>query len=152
MKKDNYRYIFKVRLHRSYFTEEHPFRWVDISSSISLYDFAGVIIELFDFQFDHCFEFSNKPPYSQGWSELYQYFVDVDDAEPTEGAKSVVKTMVNKVWKRNDIGKRMYFLFDYGDDWIFTVELRKVYKGKIDDFDDEYTVVKSKGNSPVQYE
>ena len=40
--------------------------------------------------------------------------------EPT-GAESVEKTKISDVWK--NVGDKMLFLFDYGDNWLFTVEL-----------------------------
>ena len=40
--------------------------------------------------------------------------------EPT-GAGSVKKTKISQVWQR--AGDKMLFLFDYGDNWQFIVEL-----------------------------
>lgn len=50
----------------------------------------------------------------------YELFTDLPDIEPT-GAESVKQTKVKEVWK--NIGDKMMFLFDYGDEWKFLVEL-----------------------------
>ncbi len=68
------------------------------------------------------------------------------DIEPT-GAGSVKKTMVSEVWQKP--GDRMVMLFDYGDDWRFTVLLKA--RG-VEDKKKKYPAVLEKtGRAPKQY-
>jgi hypothetical protein len=50
------------------------------------------------------------------------YELSADIGEPTEGALGVKRTKIAAAFPR--IGHAMTFLFDYGDDWLFKVELR----------------------------
>ena len=66
--------------------------------------------------------------------------------EPT-GAGSVKKTKISEVWK--NIGDKMLFLFDYGDNWLFVVELTALH---IKDPKQKYPrVIKTSGEAPEQY-
>ena len=50
--------------------------------------------------------------------------MDNDDwIEPTDSG-SVKKTIAGQVWK--NLGDKMLFLFDYGDDWLFKVEVKSI--------------------------
>ena len=50
----------------------------------------------------------------------YELFVDMGEGE--DGALSVERTKVATAFPK--VGHAMIFLFDYGDDWMFQVELR----------------------------
>ena len=74
----------------------------------------------------------------------YELFADMGEAT---GTQSVRKTRIDDAFR--EVGQAMVFLFDYGDEWLFRVELtamgRKVAKGR-------YPKVLAKaGPSPVQY-
>ena len=66
--------------------------------------------------------------------------------EPTD-AKSVKKTKIGEVWEK--LGDKMMMLFDYGDGWQFSIELKafgeKIPKTKYP------RVLKSEGKAPEQY-
>ena len=101
-------------------------RTVAISGKKSLYQFAGAIVRSFDFFFDHCFAFYgdvNKHPVSEQ-KEIYELFVDIGEEPTAPHAKGVKKVKIEKVF--TTIGKKMLFMFDYGDDWRFSVELKKI--------------------------
>lgn len=68
------------------------------------------------------------------------------DIEPT-GAESVKKTKINKVWK--NIGNKMLFLFDYGDEWLFVVDL--IGFGAAEPKTKYPRVIKKLGKAPEQY-
>jgi hypothetical protein len=83
----------------------------------TLYEFAEfIILKAVEFDFDHAFEFCDnfKNPYQS--KERYTLFADMEDGgEEDAGVKG---TLVSQVFTP---GKRMAFLFDYGDDWRFAV-------------------------------
>lgn len=123
--------------------------WRDIAvlSSQNLYNLAESIIDSFGFDFDHCFGFFDSLKTWVGSKEKYELFTDLPDTEKTPGAKSVKKTKINQVFKQQ--GNKMLFLFDYGDNWEFVVELLKVAlvdRGKPYPF-----VVAKVGRAPKQY-
>ncbi len=83
----------------------------------TLYEFAEfIILKAVEFDFDHAFEFCDnyeKPLQSR---ERYTLFADLEDCE--EEDPGVKETLVSQVFAE---GKRMAFLFDYGDTWRFAV-------------------------------
>ena len=61
--------------------------------------------------------------------------------------KSVKRTKINEVFDK--IKKKMLFLFDYGDEWHFIVELKRI---ESPEEDAKYPLVaKSVGEAPPQY-
>lgn len=118
---------------------------IAISGSINLYGLAEHIIDTVGFDFDHAFGFYDnlRDPFKS--SEFYTLFADMDDVED-DGEPGVSKTFIEDVFKK---GKRMLFLFDYGDDWMFqlicTEALPTHSKRKI------RTVLSEASEAPVQY-
>ena len=103
------------------------YRDIEIDSAASLRTLAEAIVLSFDFDFDHAFGFySNLTGRFHESPERYELFADMGEADP--GVGSVEKTAVSKVFGK--VGKKMLFLFDYGDDWRFTVELVKLGEKK----------------------
>lgn len=146
MKKSETGYQFKVSLFRN----ERIYRIIQINPRLSLYGLAEAIIDSFDFDFDHCFGFFNQ--YENGFlynsTEKYELFTDLPDVEPT-GAGSVEHTKIKDVWTH--IRKKMYFLFDYGDKWIFEVDLVDLNMDSRRTPRRFYEVIKSVGKPPEQY-
>jgi len=107
-------HIFRVSL------RPKLFRDIEIDSRKSLHDLAAGIVDAFDFDFDHAFGFYSKltGPYHQS-PEKYELFADLEDGASDTG--SVQRTTVAQAFPA--VGKKMLFLFDYGDDWHFKVEL-----------------------------
>jgi Plasmid pRiA4b ORF-3-like protein len=122
------------------------YRDIEIEGSRSLFDLAGAITAAFDFGFDHAFGFYSdlENPYGRV-GERYELFADMEDGD--SDADSVERTKVAQVFATP--GKKMLFLFDYGDEWRFQVELRalgeKVPKMRYP------KVVSSVGKAPAQY-
>jgi len=118
---------------------------IAISGSINLYGLAEHIIDTVGFDFDHAFGFydNHKNPYKS--KELYTLFADMEDVED-DGEPSVNRTFIEEVFKK---GKRMLFLFDYGDEWHFDISCTNVEpaetKRKI------RKVLSESGQAPVQY-
>lgn len=100
-----------------------PYKKLAIPDDFSLYDFACFILANFDFDFDHAFGFYNHLTRYWEATEAYELFYD-DKATRMECpsfAKGVKKTPVSAAF--SEPGKMMLFLFDYGDNWHFRVEL-----------------------------
>lgn len=97
------------------------YRDIEIESGGSLRDLAEAIATAFDFDFDHAFGFYSdfKNPY-RPTGERYELFADMENGDSDAG--SVERTKVAKAFGAP--GKKMLFLFDYGDEWRFQVELR----------------------------
>src|SRR3989338_4248449 len=98
-------YIFRVRIK----DDKKIFREIEVPENITLCHLAEcIIIACFNFQIDHCYGFYSKTTGAYYNSdEIYELFVDLGE-EPTEGAKSVYKTKINRVF--NKIRKEMLFL------------------------------------------
>ncbi len=138
-------YIFRTKL----FRDKKIIREIEVPEDANLYKFAEAIVGAYDFDFDHAFGFfSTIGERYLDSKKKYELFADLNskDIEPT-GSKSVKKTKISAVWKR--IGDKMLFLFDYGDEWLFVVELvgYGVKESKV-----KYPrLTASKGKSPEQY-
>jgi len=127
-------------------------REIEIPENASLYKLAEAIVSAYNFDFDHCFGFFSKISDRDYFDseKKYELFTDLIEEgellEPT-GAGSVKKTKVNEVWL--NIGDKMMFLFDYGDNWQFLVELINFGKKELKQ---KYPqVLKKIGRAPKQY-
>ena len=122
------------------------YRAFEISAASSLYTLAQAIVRFFDFDFDHAFGF-----YSGLKGNIYQspvrYELFVDRGEGEGGARSVKRTRVVEAFP--SVGAKMRFLFDYGDEWVFLVELvgRKPKEPKVR----LPRLLLAAGNAPAQY-
>jgi len=122
------------------------YRDFEISAASSLHALARAIIRFFDFDFDHAFGFYSKLKGTIYDSPArYELFVDMGESE--SDARSVKRTRVIEAFRT--VGTKMRFLFDYGDEWVFLVELvsrkRKEPKVKLP------RLLSSIGKAPVQY-
>lgn len=137
-------YVFKIK----YFYKKNIFRKIEVLGDISLYKLAKAITSAYDFDFDHCFGFysNTKNEYYHDSEKQYELFADLPDVEPTE-ADSVKKTKIFKVWKNS--GDKMMFLFDYGDCWMFIVEL--IGFGERGDKEKYPKLLEAKGEDLEQY-
>ena len=136
-------YIFKTHL----FRDKKVIREIEILESSNLYKLAEAIVKSYDFDFDHAFGFFST--IGEQWyksERKYELFSDMEDIEPT-GAESVKNTKVGEVWK--NYGDKMLFLFDYGDTWLFVVELIKF--GEKEAKKKYPRIVKKIGIAPEQY-
>jgi hypothetical protein len=96
------------------------YRDIEIDSGKSLYDLAEGIVEAFDFDLDHAFGFYSKLTGRYAQSPIrYELFADMEAG--SSDARSVKRTKVAQAFPA--IGTKMLFLFDYGDEWHFKVEL-----------------------------
>lgn len=134
--------IFRVALQR----RPSVYRDIEIEGTSSLHDLAEAITGAFDFDFDHPFGFysGTTPDKMLKQQPMYELFADME--QETE-ARSVKKTKVLEAFPK--LGHAMTFLFDYGDEWLFRVEMtgkgEKAAKLRYP------RLVGSKGESPDQY-
>ncbi len=125
------------------------YRVLEVPSSLSLYKFAELIVDAFNFDFDHLFGFYNEKVYSKttvGFELIeddFFYFGSSRDFKVYDVKKTTVEFLFTT------IGKKVYFLFDFGDNWWFELKLQGVHERKKGVF---YPVItKAVGKSPVQY-
>jgi len=123
-----------------------PMRRIKIAGTRSLYNFARVITKAFGFSFDHAFGFYDGFGDLRDAKKIYELFVDIgEEASPV--AQGVKKTKISQVFVNS--GDKMLFLFDYGDEWRFRVELKEIRK--TEERESEPVIMESSGKAPVQY-
>lgn len=118
----------------------------EIAGTSSLYALAQAIVRFFDFDFDHAFGFYSKLKGNIYDSPVrYELFVDMGESE--SDARSVKRTRVIDAFQ--SVGTKLRFLFDYGDEWVFLVELvsRKPKEAKVR----LPRLLGSTGKAPAQY-
>ncbi len=132
-------HMFRVRLWPKVYRE------IEIESGKSLYDLAVAIVRAFDFDLDHAFGFFSKLDGHIFDSPVrYELFADLDrDSE----SRSVKRTKVAQAFP--DLGSKMLFLFDYGDEWRFRVEV--IGLGERAPKTRYPKILKAVGKAPPQY-
>ena len=121
-------------------------REIEIDSEKNLSDLAKAIVEAFGFEFDHAFGFyGNLTGRYHEAEERYELFADMGEAD--EGVRSVRRTKLGIAFPK--VGKKMLFLFDYGDEWQFKVEL--IGLGQKEPKAAYPRVLKQVGQAPPQY-
>ena len=128
-----------------------PYRIILLPEQVTLFEFAAEICHAFQFGFDHMFGFYNNFKNFYNSTEGYELFAD--DPETEFGKirpefKGVVKTLLTEAFR--DKGQKMLFLFDYGDEWYFRVELKEI--GDPTPGQRYPELVKSEGKALPQYE
>src|SRR3954470_5781570 len=114
--KSNGTHILRVSLQ----DEPTILREIEIASDKTLTDLAQAIVRAFDFQFDHAFGFYSALTGREVMRAQPRYEVFADMAE-RDNSGSVKRTRVAEAFP--EVGHTMLFLFDYGDDWRFVVEV-----------------------------
>lgn len=123
MSEKNYRQAltFKIEfIDPDFQGESLPLRVMTVTGDTTLYDFAGHITVIFDRDFTRAFGFYNNLEDWRASTDSYELYADIDD-EPGENSKSVKKTPVDQVLFQP--GQKMLFLFDYGQELKFRLEL-----------------------------
>src|SRR5215468_10440210 len=124
------------------------YRDIEIPTSKKLYDLAAAIVAAFGFAFDHPFGFYSLLKGNILRSPVkYELFADMSDMDIESDAGSVERTRISKAFPQ--IGHKMTFLFDYGDNWEFRVE--PIGKGVKERGVKYPRVVKKVGKAPEQY-
>lgn len=141
-------FMIKVTLDEKYTQpKKHIFRLLAIQGTDTLYDLGEAIVQSFDFDFDHSFGFFDNIKNWTESEEKYEFSSGVGVFEDSELIKNVKEVTINEVF--NKIEKKMLFLYDFGDEWQFIVELILTDSR---DPDVKYPcVIKSGGKAPIQY-
>jgi hypothetical protein len=114
-------------------------RRIAIPADATLDDLAVAIIEAYKFDNDHLYQFDLIAPDGRFLTVSHPFGVH---SEMSTNELAIGHLPLN-------LGDWMRFLFDFGDEWLFDVELEK-----IDQKNSKYnkaTLVKSKGRAPRQY-
>lgn len=121
-------------------------RDVEILETATLHELARAIVACFDFDFDHAYGFYDKLS-GNIYDSRTRFEQFVGSAGTRENARSTKKAAIPDAFPR--VGAKMRFLYDYGDEWIFLVELLarrpKHPEVKLP------LLVDSKGEAPLQY-
>ncbi len=141
-------YIFNVWLYGDEHCtkEKRIIRKIQIVPTKTLYNFAKVITQAFDFEFDHCFGFYDQLKDHRNCRKAFELFVDIGE-EGRPGAKGVKKTKISQAF--DTVGEKLIMLFDYGDGWQFNVELLEICNNTKGDLKPK--VLESIGEAPMQY-
>jgi hypothetical protein len=126
--------------------EPTVYREIEVESHKTLSDLAEAIVHAFGFEFDHAFGFYSKLKGRDVMRSQPKYELFADMGEETT-AKSVRKTSVADAFP--DVGHTMLFMFDYGDDWRFIVEV--IGRGQKAARTRYPKVLKKVGQAPEQY-
>jgi hypothetical protein len=131
--------------------KKRPYRTLSVPAQTTLYNLAESIVGAFGFDFDHPFGFYDN---MKDWTrsrECYELFADMEEVGPWftgPNCTGVRKTTVSEVFR--EVGQRVLFLFDYGDEWHFILRFERTITT---DRDVKHPmVVKSLGEPPRQYE
>jgi len=110
-------------------------REIEIPAKSTLSKFAEGIVEAFGFDFDHAFGFYSDLGHDYyGSADKYELFADMGEDASMGPAmrggkpKGVSKTKLESVFA--EVGQQMQFVFDYGDEWRFLVEVTGTGKRK----------------------
>lgn len=125
---------------------KNPYRVIAINRNDSLEDLAVAITDSFKFGFDHCYGFFDRKNWINS-KRCYEKFVDLGNMYAAmDDSQSVCKNKVKDVF---DLDKTMFFMFDYGDEWLFAVRLLKKDEPELKI---KYPkIIKKEGLAPKQY-
>ena len=105
-------------------TRGFPSRDIAIRGNANLDKLAETIVAVFDFYFDHMYEFFNNIKSNEITEKYTMYF---EDEEYDKNKSYTENIIISQVFKKN---KKMIFLFDYGDMWHFVIKCIEVRKPK----------------------
>jgi hypothetical protein len=130
-------HLFKVRL-GGWRGDGSIWRRLAVPPDTSLDSLAGVILDAFDFDEDHMYDFRYRD--QRGRSRVYHH--PYCDEGPWTSQLTVGESDLA-------IGDEMLFTFDYGDNWEFDVRLEEVETGRCKL--KRPKVIESAGKAPEQY-
>ena len=133
----------KVVCIRGRFLTDECVRIVAMDDASSLYDLHDMIQDAVSFERDHLFTFYTANSGSP-WAERHRIAVTEDWDEM---ADVFDRTKLRDIWPLDR--KKLYYWFDFGDDWIF--EIRKMRLTKADASLPTPTVLERIGPDPQQY-
>jgi len=134
-------WTFKIELpFSSNDDEEEMMRIIEMESSSTLEDLHLAIQQAVDFDNDHMYEFFVSKNSRSRNRETY----DIE-------SNDVYNITLEKLYPI-EAGYKLFYLFDYGDSWIFKItKTRKKPTTKVDGADYP-RIIESVGKNPEQYE
>jgi hypothetical protein len=123
----------------------HVYRDIEIESDQSLFELAHVITKAFGFDFEHAFGFFNRLT-GRVFSSPVRYEL-FEDEEAGGEARNVHQATIAQAFPRKN--SKMLFVYDYGDEWRFRVEVRDISKPPPDSAVPRVTA--EVGKAPEQY-
>jgi len=133
----------KIECIRGRFLRDECVRTIAIDDSCSLYDLHDMIQDVVSFERDHLFAFYTANSGSP-WAERHR-IAATEDWEEMQDDFDRIK--LSDIWPLGR--KKLYYWFDFGDDWIF--EIRKMRSNKGDASLPSATVLNRVGPDPQQY-
>jgi len=127
---------------------KRTYRDIVVAPYTNIYALAEYSLTSFGFFHDHSFGFYSSPDvFDSGMDSLhYELFYDIDEEVNEQEGGGVARNIVEDLFQESN--QKWWMLFDYGDDWIFELECID-----LDAMPDKSgAVVKTNGESPVQYE
>src|SRR3712207_5222830 len=121
------------------------YRDIEIGSTDSLYGLALAITRAFEFDFEHAFGFFNRLT-GRVFASPIRYEL-LPDAAMEGASRDVHEAPVARAFPR--LGSKMLFVYDYGDEWRFRVEL--IGRGETAASVAYPRVVARLGKAPEQY-
>lgn len=108
----------RYQLKASYERNKRIYTILDISANSTLDDLCHMILDAFDFTYEHLYLFNfGGRGYGEG-EDIYAYM-----PEPGENGTNIRLGRLNLVLKQ-----KFYFLYDFGDDWGFDIQVQKIYE------------------------
>ena len=95
------------------------YRDIELESTDTLYTLAWGITRAFEFDFEHAFGFFNRLT-GRVFASPIRYEL-LPDADISGASRDVHGTSVARAFPR--LGSKMLFVYDYGDEWRFRVEV-----------------------------
>lgn len=132
-------------------SEKSPYRVLALEKDTSLSDLGFMVLDLFDFEFDHLFGFYDNFKSWTDSDEAYEMdevpFNFGSDTNSTKQKSLLDEVTVGDIFTRQ--GKKWLMLYDYGDEWKFWLTLDK--KVKYDPSIEYPVLIDSKYDPPKQY-
>lgn len=124
-------YRLKISLYKAY-------RTIEINSNSTLDDLADAILEQFDFDNDHLYEFRFKNRFGKK--------INISDASFDESGENIADYYLKDL----PLGKfeSFKFIFDFGDNWEFDILIENIDNSREID---SVKLIKSHGKAPEQY-
>ncbi|WP_175573134.1 hypothetical protein [Thalassotalea sp. PP2-459] len=112
---------------------------IELPSDFSLEEVHLAIQNALEFDDDHMYEFSISN--SIRGKNVSEYTCDSDE---------IYKTTIENILESSK-GKKIYYLFDYGDNWVFQISRsrKKPFTAELDTFYPR--VIDESGVKPIQY-
>jgi len=132
-------FTIKIKLLFGTFAENHWESTIELDSKTTLEDLHFIIQDIVEFDYDHLYEFFiSRTPTSRDK-------VRFDD----ENEKLYSTTLENLF--PLDKGRNLYYLFDYGDHWLFRVSKNRYSIKEPVSMEDFPRMIEESGERPEQY-